>query len=44
MDFPQKSFNGVFELPFLRNAQKIHKKNIKKKIKKKKRKAPTYPI
>jgi hypothetical protein len=26
MDFPQKVFNGVFELPLLRNAQKRHKK------------------
>jgi hypothetical protein len=30
MDFPQKVFFGVFELPLLRNAQKRHKKNIKK--------------
>jgi hypothetical protein len=29
MDFPQKVFNGVFELPLLRNAQKRHKKNPK---------------
>jgi hypothetical protein len=27
MDFPQKVFNGVFELPLLRNAQKCHKTN-----------------
>ena len=26
MDFPQKVFYGVFELPLLRNAQKRHKK------------------
>jgi hypothetical protein len=26
MDFPQKVFCGVFELPLLRNAQKHHKK------------------
>jgi hypothetical protein len=32
MYFPQKVFNGVFELPLLRNAQKRHKKI--KKIKK----------
>jgi hypothetical protein len=25
MDFPQKVFYGVFELPLLRNAQKRHK-------------------
>jgi hypothetical protein len=43
MDFPQKVFNGVFELPLLRNAQKRHKKYSQKK-KKKKKKAPTYPI
>jgi hypothetical protein len=24
LDFPQKGFCGVFELPFLRNAQKRH--------------------
>jgi hypothetical protein len=35
MDFPQKVFYGVFELPLLRNAQTRHKKNHK--IKKKKR-------
>jgi hypothetical protein len=28
MDFPQKVFDGVFELPLLRNAQKRHKKNV----------------
>jgi hypothetical protein len=39
MDFPQKVFCGVFELPLLRNAQKRHKN-----IKKKNRKVPTYPI
>jgi hypothetical protein len=27
MDFLQKVFYGVFELPLLRNAQKRHKKN-----------------
>jgi hypothetical protein len=27
IDFPKKVFNGVFELPLLRNAQKRHKKN-----------------
>jgi hypothetical protein len=26
IDFPQKVFYGVFELPLLRNAQKRHKK------------------
>jgi hypothetical protein len=36
MDFPQKVFYGVFELPLLRNAQKRHKK------KKKKKKVPSY--
>jgi hypothetical protein len=32
MDFPQKVFHGVFELPLLRNAQKRHLflKNLKK--------------
>jgi hypothetical protein len=34
MDFPQKGFYGVFELPLLGNAQKRHKKTTK--IKKKK--------
>jgi hypothetical protein len=29
MDFPQKGFYGVFELPVLRNAQKRHKKSLK---------------
>jgi hypothetical protein len=29
MDFPQKVFYGVFELPLLRNAQKRHTKNLK---------------
>jgi hypothetical protein len=42
MDFPQKVFCGVFELPLLRNGQKRHKSISK--LKKKKRKAPTYPI
>jgi hypothetical protein len=31
MYFPKKVFNGVFELPLLRNSQKRHKKNSKKK-------------
>ncbi len=35
MDFPQKVFHGVFELPLLRNTQKRHKQ-IKIKL--------TYPI
>jgi hypothetical protein len=30
IDFPQKVFCGVFELPLLRNAQKRHKQNLKK--------------
>jgi hypothetical protein len=34
IDFPQKVFYGVFELPLLRNAQKRHKKNLQKKQKK----------
>jgi hypothetical protein len=42
MDFPQKVFNGVFEPPLLRNAQKRHKNNPPKN--KNKRKVPTYPI
>jgi hypothetical protein len=29
MDFPQKVFHGVFELPLLRNAQKRHNKSQK---------------
>jgi hypothetical protein len=40
MNFPQTVFNGVFELPLLRNAQKRHRK----KVTKKKGKVPTYPI
>jgi hypothetical protein len=36
IDFPQKVFDGVFELPLLRNAQKRHKKNLKKNRKKQK--------
>jgi hypothetical protein len=32
MDFPQKVFSGVFELPLLRNAQKRHKKIKKIKV------------
>jgi hypothetical protein len=40
MDFPQKGFYGVFELPLLRNAQKRHKKYSQKL----KKKVPTYPI
>jgi hypothetical protein len=39
MYFPKKVFNGVFELPLLRNAQKRHKQ-----ISKLKKKVPTYPI
>jgi hypothetical protein len=39
MDFLQKVFYGVFELPLLRNAQKRHKKNLTQK-----KKVPTYPI
>jgi hypothetical protein len=39
MDFPQKVFNGVFELPLLRNAQKRHNKDLKKE--KKRRYLPT---
>jgi hypothetical protein len=42
IDFPQKFFYGVFELPLLRNAQKRHKKISKKT--KKNRKVPTYLI
>jgi hypothetical protein len=41
MGSPQKVFYGVFELPLLRNAQKLHKKS-QKLIKK--RKVFTYPI
>jgi hypothetical protein len=41
MDFPQKVFCGVFELPWLRNAQKRHKKPSI--CKEKKREVPTYP-
>jgi hypothetical protein len=37
MDFSQKVFCGVFELPLVRNAQKRHKKKEKKKV-------PTYRI
>jgi hypothetical protein len=33
MDFPQAVFNGVFELPLLRNAQKRHNKISKNKKK-----------
>jgi hypothetical protein len=40
MDFPQKVFNGVFELPLLRNAQKRRKKISKLKKKKKGRYLP----
>jgi hypothetical protein len=29
IDFPQKVFNGVFELPLFRNAQKRHETNLK---------------
>jgi hypothetical protein len=38
MDSPQRVFNGVFELPLLRNAQKrrlLRKKNLKNSKKKK---------
>jgi hypothetical protein len=41
MDFPQKVFRGVFELPLLKNAQKRHNKISKLK---KKEKEGTYPI
>jgi hypothetical protein len=41
MDFLQKVFNGVFELPLLRNAQERHKKISK--IKKKKNYLPHLP-
>jgi hypothetical protein len=34
MDFPKKVFNGVFELPLLRNAQQCHKQTSKKRKKK----------
>jgi hypothetical protein len=30
LDFPQNVFNGVFELPLFRNAQKRHLKKRKK--------------
>jgi hypothetical protein len=43
MDFPKKVFYGVFELPLLRNEQKRQQK-YSQKLKKKKRKVPTYPI
>jgi hypothetical protein len=36
MDFPEKAFDGVFELPLLRNAQKRHKRKSQKKLKKRK--------
>jgi hypothetical protein len=42
MDFLQKVFNGGFELPLLRNAQKRHTKYSQKL--KKKEEVPTYPI
>jgi hypothetical protein len=35
IDFPQKVFYGVFEVPLLRNAQKRHKKSQKLKNKQK---------
>jgi hypothetical protein len=44
MDFPQKVFCGVFELPLLRNAQKPHTKKEGKKRRKKEEKGTTYPI
>jgi hypothetical protein len=37
MDFPQKAFCGVFELPVLRNARKRHKKKSQNKKKQKRR-------
>jgi hypothetical protein len=40
MDFFQKVFDGVFELPWLRNAQQFH--NFKIKLIKKR--VPTYLI
>jgi hypothetical protein len=39
MDFPPKVFNGVFELPLLRNA---HKRHTKKSHTKKEKKKGTY--
>jgi hypothetical protein len=33
MDFPQKMFSGVFDLPLLRNAQKRHRKGLSQKKK-----------
>jgi hypothetical protein len=33
MDFSQKVFNAVFELPLMKNAQKRHKKIKTKKLK-----------
>jgi hypothetical protein len=41
MDFPQKVFCGVFELPLLRNAQKGHKKFTNNKKERKERHLPT---
>jgi hypothetical protein len=41
MDFPQKVFCGVFELPLLRNAQKRHKKYLNYIFF---RQVPTYSI
>jgi hypothetical protein len=41
MDFPQKDFYGVFELPLLRNAQKRHKNKSQKLKKKEGRYLPT---
>jgi hypothetical protein len=41
IDFPQKVFYGVFELPLLRNAQKCYNKRSQKLIKRKERYLPT---
>jgi hypothetical protein len=43
MDFPQKSFYDVFEPPLLRNAQKRHKTNLKKKRKKRRCRGALFP-
>jgi hypothetical protein len=39
MDLPQQVFNGVYELPMLKNSQKRHKKESEKR-----KKVFTYPI
>jgi hypothetical protein len=44
MDFPQKVFNGVFELPLLRNAQKRYKTNLQKQNQKKRERYPPTPF